>query len=229
MLKFERTKTFNHLNTNSIPDIKTKNINGKRHYETPEGNYYPSVTTLLSIRKNDSLQEWRDRVGEDVANHISRTSATRGTQVHHFCEYYLNNEDDNMIQTYGVGRFLPFCLFNQLKPVLDEKINNIYAQEIALWSDELRVAGRVDCIAEYDGKLSIIDFKTSRKEREESWNESYYIQATAYAQMFEERTGQPIDQIVIMCVTEDGTVQTFVHDKSDYIPLLNETLEMWYA
>lgn len=226
MIDFKRTKTFTHIG-NSIPDIKAKNVGGVRLYETPEGELYPSITTVLKVRSSDGINEWRDRVGEDVANYISRTSATRGTQVHHFCEHYLNNDDDNTIKSYAVGRFLSFCLFNQLKSALDNMVNNIYAQEVALWSDDLKIAGRVDCIADYDGKLSVIDFKTSKKERQEEWNESYYIQATAYAKMFEERTGRPIDQIVILCVTEDGTVQSFVKNTSDYVPLLNETLKMY--
>lgn len=226
MIQYKREKTFSHVG-HSIPDIGTKTVNKKRHYETPEGNLYPSITTVLSAKKNDSLQEWRNRVGEDVANYISRTSANRGTQVHHLCEYYLDNHDDNSIKTYSMGRFLSFCLFNQIKRALNKSVDNIYAQEVALWSDELKVAGRVDCIAEYNGKLSVIDFKTSRKEREESWNESYYIQATAYAKMFEERTGQPIDQIVILCVTEDGTVQEFIKETKDYVELLDESLKYW--
>ena len=111
-------------------------------------------------------------------------------------------------------------LFGQLEKVIKEKVDNVYAQECGLYSDKYMVAGRVDCIAEYDGVLSIIDFKTSRSERNDDWNESYYIQASAYAEMFEERTGTPIEQIVILVVTEDGVVQEFIKNKTDYLPKL---------
>ena len=106
-------------------------------------------------------------------------------------------------------------------------MNNIHAQEVGLYSDKYKVAGRVDCIAEYDGKLSIIDFKTSSKERSDEWNESYYIQASAYAEMFEERTGIAIEQVAILVVTEDGIVQEFVKNKTDYLPLLSDAIKDW--
>ena len=121
----------------------------------------------------------------------------------------------------------PYTLFKQLRNSVLQKVNNIYAQECGLYSDKYRVAGRVDCIAEYNGVLSIIDFKTSSKERTDEWNESYYIQASAYAEMFEERTGIKIDQIVILVVTADGAVQEFVKDKTEYLPLLLETISLW--
>ena len=110
---------------------------------------------------------------------------------------------------------------------IEEKVDNIYAQECGLYSDKYKVAGRVDCIAEYDGKLSIIDFKTSSKERSDEWNESYYIQASAYAEMFEERTGIGINQIAILVVTEDGVIQEFVKNKTDYLPLLKDAIKEW--
>lgn len=204
-----------------IPEVSTKTVNRKRFYLTPEGGIFPSITTVLSVRKKEGLSEWRKRVGDDVANYISRTAANRGTKVHQMVEDFLNNQEvekDNRA-------FLPFCLFQQLKPHLEANINNIYAQECGLWSDKYQVAGRVDCIAEYNGVPSIIDFKTSRSERSDDWNLDYYIQASAYAEMFEERTGTPIEQIVILVVTEDGQVQEFIKKKHDYLPLLVETIE----
>ena len=116
--------------------------------------------------------------------------------------------------------FLAAALFSQIEKVIKDKVDNVYAQECGLYSDRYMVAGRVDCIAEYDGVLSIIDFKTSRSERNDDWNESYYIQASAYAEMFEERTGIPIQQIVILVVTEDGVVQEFIKEKTEYLPML---------
>jgi len=212
---------FNHVPVD-IPEVSTKTVNRKRFYVTPTG-LYPSITTVLGVRKEKQkgLQEWRNRVGNDVANHIMRTAASRGTAVHHMCEDFLNN-----IEVTQEGRdFLPWCLFSQLKPTLESSINKIYAQECGLWSVKYRVAGRVDCIAEYNGIPSIIDFKTSRSERKDDYNLEYYIQASAYAEMFEERTGIEINQIVILVVTEDGAVQEFIKEKHDYLPLLVETID----
>ena len=191
----------------SLVEIKATNKDGTRLYETPEGNEYPSITTVLSIRNKQGLNAWRKRVGNDVANYISRTAAARGTAVHHMCEDYLNNQD---MQNH-TKNFLPHALFTQLREN----------------SDKYRVAGRVDCIAEFDGVLSIIDFKTSTNPRKDEYNESYYIQTAAYAEMFEERTGIEINQICILVVTQDGEVQEFVKDKKEYLPLLVETIAEW--
>ena len=213
-------KIFNHEPVN-LPNIKARNQNGSRVYETPDGSFYPSITTVLSVRNKKGLFEWRKRVGDDVANYVARTSAARGTAVHHMCEDYLNNDFD---EEKHKKKFLAYCLFKQLAKETLDNVDNIHAQECGLYSDKYKVAGRVDCIAEYNGKLSIIDFKTSTKERSDEWNENYYIQASAYAEMFEERTGKPIDQIVILVVTEDGVVQEFVKEKHDYLPMLGEVI-----
>ena len=211
----------------SVPELSTKNINRKRFYQTPEGKLYPSITTVLQKRKMAGLMEWRKNVGEDVANYIARTAAHRGTKVHHMCEDFLNNMESDYPEKWAEHKknFLPYVLFGQLKPVLMQKVNNILAQECGLYTDKYRVAGRVDCIAEYNGVKSIIDIKTSRKERNDDWNEAYYIQASAYAEMFEERTGVAINQIVILVVTEDGVVQEFVKDKGEYLPMLVEAID----
>ena len=216
-------KEYNHKTIN-LPEITATTTDGVRLYETPEGNKYPSITTVLSVRNKKGLFEWRKRVGEDVANYVARKAANRGTSVHHMCEDYLNNDFD---EEKHKKKFLPYVLFNQLRESVLQKIDNIYAQECGLYSDKYKVAGRVDCIAEYDGKLSIIDFKTSSKERSDDWNESYYIQASAYAEMFEERTGIAIDQVVILVVTEDGVVQEFVKNKTEYLPLLSDVIKEW--
>ena len=210
-----------------IQKLTTQTIYFKRFYQAPNGILYPSITTVLSTRKKEGLFEWRKKVGNEVANYVARTSANRGTAVHHMCEDYLNNFPTEWPDKWSEHekKFLPFCLFKQLENKVLQKIDNIRSQECALFSNKYRVAGRVDCIAEYDGKLSIIDFKTSTKERNDEWNENYYIQASAYAEMFEEQTGTPIEQIVILVVTEDGVVQEFVKKKYDYIPLLVESID----
>jgi|TARA_R110002033_G_scaffold59087_1_gene108809 genome maintenance exonuclease 1 len=219
---------FNHVPVELQP-ITATNKNGVRLYETPEGNKYPSITTVLSVRNKQGLTEWRKRVGNDVANHIARTAAARGTKVHHMCEDYLNNMEMDFPNKWKEHKknFLPYCLFTQLKEKALCNVNNIYAQEAGLYSDKYKVAGRVDCVAEYKGTLSIIDFKTSTKEKNDEWNESYYIQGSAYAEMFEERTGIEISQVVILVVTEDGTVQEFIKDKQEYLNRLSETIYIW--
>ena len=208
----------------SLPEIKATTTDGVRLYETPEGNHYPSITTVLSVRNKKGLHDWRKRVGDDVANYVARKAANRGTAVHHMCEDYLNNDFD---EEKHKKKFLPYVLFKQLRDSVLQKTNNIYSQECGLYSDKYKVAGRVDCIAEYDGELSIIDFKTSSKERSDEWNESYYIQASAYAEMFEERTGIEINQVAILVVTEDGVVQEFVKNKTEYLPMLTDTIKEW--
>ena len=219
---------FNHLRV-KLPEITATTTDGIRLYETPEGNKYPSITTILSLRNKKGLMEWRKKVGNEVANYVAGKAARRGTHVHQMCEDYLNNVYTNFPSDWEKHRknFLPYCLFTQLKDQVLCNVNNIHAQEVGLYSDKYKVAGRVDCIAEYNGVLSIIDFKTSTKERNDEWNEHYYIQCSAYAEMYEERTGTSIDQIVILCVTEDGTVQEFVKEKYDYLDLLVETATEW--
>ena len=220
---------FNHVPV-ELQTITATNKDGVRLYATPEGNKYPSITTVLSVRNKKGLMEWRKRVGNDVANNIARTAAARGTKVHHMCEDYLNNMEFDYPDEWSKHRrknFLAHCLFSRLKEKALCNIDNIYAQEAGLYSDKYKVAGRVDCIAEYNGVPSIIDFKTSTKERKDEWNESYYIQGSAYAEMFGERTGIEISQVVILVVTEDGTVQEFVRDKHEYLDALVETVAEW--
>ena len=208
----------------NFPELKTKTVDRKRFYVTPEGNEYPSITTVLSPRGKEGLMKWRKRVGEKTANYICNKAATRGTKVHKMCEDFLNGED----MTHHKKDFLPYCLFNELKDKTFDNINEVIGQEVTLYSDKYKVAGRTDLIANYRNELSIVDFKTSTNERKDSYNENYYIQTAAYAEMFEELTGKPINQIVILVVTENGTVQEFIKDKQEYIPLLEETLEEWY-
>jgi hypothetical protein len=203
-------------------DLPTETINGKRHYRTPEGNAYPSITTCLSILSKQAIMEWRKRVGEEEANKISTQAARRGTNVHQMCEDYINNELDPK-------KFMPNerYMFNSIKPVIDENINNVYAQEVALYSDYLGVAGRVDCIAEWNGKLSVIDFKTSRKPKKKEQIGNYFQQASAYCVMWEERTGIPINQTVILIAVDDEEPQVFIERRDNYIYECAETIKMY--
>ena len=219
---------FNHVPV-KLPKLTATNKDGVRLYETPEGNFYPSITTVLSIRKKEGLMEWRKRVGNDVANYVARTASARGIKVHHMCEDYLNNQHLDSPDKWEEHKkdFLPWCLFGQLRDKALNNIDEIYAQECSLYSDKYKVAGRVDCIAKYKGVPSVIDFKTSTKERSDEWNENYYIQGTAYSEMFHERTEISISQVVILVVTEDGTVQEFIKNKYNYLDDLSEAIEEW--
>ena len=192
-----------------IPEIKV--IDGKRFYVTPDGNSYPSITTILSQQENLGIEAWKAKVGEKEAKRISKESMRIGTAVHQMAEFYLSNyiiklknEEKKIVDTFNRLRFL---LGN---------INNIVGVEIPLFSDLLRVAGTTDCIAEYNGVLSVIDFKTSRKPKKEEWIDDYYMQTFAYKLMFEEMTGIEIQQIVILvaCV-EQFEVQVFKKPAKD--------------
>lgn len=210
-----------------LNELDTVTISGGRHYVTPSGNY-PSITTVLSVLSRDSIKAWRAKVGEKEANRISTQAARRGTNVHSLCEDYLNNKE--------LPKMMPneLAMFRSIKPILDERINTIYAQEAPLYSDYLGVAGRVDCIAEFDGRLSVIDFKTSRKPKKKEWISNYFQQASAYCVMFEERTGIPIDKIVIIVAVsgDDGEVlepQVFVEKRDNYIFECIKTIEQYKA
>ena len=218
---------FNHLRV-KLPEITATTTDGVRLYETPEGNKYPSITTVLSIRNKKGLHEWRKRVGYDVANYVARTAASRGTKVHHMCEDYLNNVHVSWPEKWKEHEkhFLPYCLFNQLKEQALCNINGIYAQEAGLYSDKYKVAGRVDCIAEFNGELAVIDFKTSTKEKKEDHIENYFVQETAYAAMFLERSGIEVKKIVTLIATEEGSIQVFEkYNLDDYLQLLKSYIE----
>jgi genome maintenance exonuclease 1 len=195
----------------TLDELTTETVDGKRFYVTPSGRL-PSITTVLSILSRDSIKKWRERVGEETANAISTKASRRGTNVHKMCEDYINNELD-------AKKFLPNDrqTFNSIKPVLDTHLNNISAQEVPLWSEYLGVAGRVDCIAEWDGKLAVIDFKTSRKPKKKEYISNYFQQCSAYAVMWEERTGIPINKIVVVIAVDDEEPQIFEEKRDNYI------------
>ena len=204
---------FKHVGCDIDYDLATETINGKRLYVTPDGNKYPSVTTITSQYNKQSIMEWRKRVGEEEANRISSKAAGRGTRVHTLCENYLNNQEDYLQKQMPDA----IVMFKTLQPLLNEYVNNIHALEVPLYSDYLRTAGRVDCIAEFDGAISVIDFKTSSKPKEDKWIQNYYMQCSAYAVMFEERTGIPVSRIVVMIAVDGEKAQIFVKKRNDYI------------
>jgi len=188
---------------------------GTRFYVTPEGSKYPSVTTVISKRKKEQLREWRERVGEEVAKEISKAATIRGNSFHTNCEQYLNKEP--VTESIGV-------MFDRFTPLLD-RISDIICLEQHLYSDELRVAGQVDCVGRFDGTLSIIDFKTSSKFKKKEFIWDYFMQATAYSYMFEERTGIKISDLTILITCETGEVQVFQDKRENWIEGFKELRE----
>ena len=213
---------FIHLQCPDIPAIKQVNANGKRHYETPVGPLV-SITTVIHHFTPEGIKQWRESIGDDVANYVMRTSSNRGTRVHKLVDSFLYNESiDNMTREYGVTAA---GLFNLMRPAL-EKINNIVTIEKAIYSADpaIMVAGTTDCVAEYEGILSIIDFKTSSKMREQDTIDDWCIQATFYALAWECLTGQKISQLVIICATEDGQTDVIKANPSEYVERLKEMI-----
>ncbi len=191
-------------------DLTTTNKGGRK-YQTPNGDY-PSITTILGKLSAKAIQAWRDRIGHEEANKISRVAAGRGTAVHALCELYVNNHPEYARDV------MPNILhdFNRIKNILDTRIGIVYGQELPLYSDHLGVAGRVDLVAEFDGKLSIIDYKTSRKTKKHEWCHSYFMQECFYAIAWEERTGQPITQLVTIISVDDAPAQIFIEHRDDW-------------
>jgi hypothetical protein len=206
---------FIEIDKNLLPDTKGRRIDGHRFYEI-EGKNYPSVTTVLNIRKSEGLKQWRNNVGNEVANWEMRRAANRGKATHTLVEEYLKGE------TPSERGVLPLGLFKLLKPYVDQ-INNVHCLETIMYSHKLTIAGQVDCVAEYNGELSVIDFKTANKAREEGWIDNYFLQTTAYAVMYEEIFKKPIKQIVVLIAAEDGTVACFKKEKKDFIEPLGKS------
>lgn len=213
---------FTYCPPKNLQDLKSETFpDGKRFYTLPDGTKLPSVTTVLGAKKKAGIMAWRKRVGEEKANAISKKASGRGTNVHTLCERYLNNEP--------LGNIMPDAkeMFVSIKPHLN-KINNIHYQEQALWSKQLGMAGRVDCIGEYDGVLSVIDFKTSSRIKLEEDIQDYFQQVTAYALMYEELVGDAIDNLVIIMAVENGMPLIFIQKTADHIQGLVETIDYYH-
>ena len=211
---------FHHHSPVELPAGKLNTVyeNNRRFYLTPEGNKYPSITSVLGANpdKIKILQKWRERVGEAEANNISQKASHRGTAVHQICEDFLNNEKEyiNGAASDSVE------MFGSLKPILTQSVGNIYGQELALYSDRLGVAGRVDLIAEWDGVPSIIDFKTSARPKKLEWVDDYFMQCSGYAAMYYEMTDFPIKDVVIAIMVDGDSPQIFKGKVSDWLPSL---------
>ena len=211
-------KTFTHKNAvfEDVPSVTEPN--GMRFYQTPNGNKYPSVTTVTGWEKNQFFKEWRKKNPKE-----SKRVLRRGNDLHDLIERYINNEDINLLSENPVVS----TLFVQMKETLD-KIDNIHALEVPLWSDTLKLAGRVDCVAEYNGNLSVIDFKGSTRQKHLSGIKNYMLQGTAYSIMWHERTGTPVREFHIMVSSENGMpCKVFSGNPINYVPQLYEAIQKY--
>jgi len=217
--------TFSHCNFLGKLELQKKEDNGTRFYLLPSGQWVPSITTVTGFFKKEKILEWRKRVGEEKANQISRKTSARGTDFHQVCQDYLENKELNWDDYKPLTKFM----FFHAKPYLD-KINNIHAIERTLYSEYFGVAGRVDCIAEYEGELAVIDFKTSEEIKPEQWIENYFVQEMFYAAAYYELTEIPPVKLITIMVTPNGDVKIFdKRNKGDYIKLLVRYIKKFVA
>jgi len=209
---------FTHLKGYESVTLPTETIDGQRYYRTPEGKAYPSVTTVTGLLNRFWIEKWRKSIGEEKANKIAKQAAGRGSRYHYLQEDFINNID--ITEKLAKATPLDLMMFNQTRDITS-KLGDIYMLEGSLYSNELEMAGRVDCIADFAGEVSVIDFKTSTKRKVPSKIKNYFMQETAYAKMFEERYQIPIKRIVtIVAVEETGEPQLFVEDPSNHIDAL---------
>jgi genome maintenance exonuclease 1 len=198
-----------------LPKAKQINTPSGRRYATPDGNIYPSITTILGSQpeKKKSLAEWRARVGEEQANKISRQAAGRGTALHNLMEKYILGDE------IDVRKILPTTLsyFRPVQKCIDENLQLVYASETSMFSDILRIAGTADLICEWNGEVTVVDFKTATRMKTREMIKDYFLQATAYSIMFEEHTGIRTPNIVILMISEDQEFQAFHGERNDYV------------
>jgi len=214
---------FNHIPIN-FQQAELIEKDNEHYYQTPSGDVFPSITTILkktmSAEKKQNLQNWQEQ--ETAAQYITEESTIVGTQTHKLIENYLNG-----ITLTDEVRLLSVAHFNNLIPFL-QKINDIHGTELRLYSNEMKLAGTTDCIAKYDGELSIIDYKTKRSNQQEEWMTDHFIQGTAYSQMFKELTGIEVKQVVILVSSEKNTRMEFVKRTEEYKDLLTLRLNWFY-
>ena len=220
-------KTFKHLHNDPVLiELKREEYNGKRYYVSPSGRKLPSVTTFLSHFKGDSIKKWRQKVGEEEANKISGRASRRGTKFHSLMESYISNQERDSFLNGNVMPDMKLA-FNNMLPTLD-RLDNVHYLETMLYSETLGLAGQVDCIAEFDGIPSVIDFKTSLKLKREDWILNYFEQCTCYSLMYEEMTGIKAKQIVVLIsVDDEPEPQVFVRQRGDYVPELYNKIKQF--
>jgi genome maintenance exonuclease 1 len=212
---------FNHVELN-LPSLEREMIDGVRYYKVPNNNElqkFVSITSVISHFSKEKFAKWREKVGEEEANRVTKRATSRGTDAHTLIEHHLLNQELPTVQPISEH------LFKIAKPALS-RINNIHALEGSLYSQYLGVAGTVDCIAEFDGELSIIDFKTSKQPKPREWIDGYFVQCCAYACMLHELTGLSVKKFVIIMTCENGEVEVYEErDKAKYIRMLTQYIK----
>lgn len=213
---------FNHVPA-VLPPLERETVDGVRYYKVPDADEFVklvSITSITSFWNREKFAKWRKKIGEDKANEITRKATSRGTDTHTLIEHYLLNEE-TLPEVQPISDFL----YKIAKPTLNN-IDNIHALEGSLYSKQLGVAGTVDCIAEYDGELAVIDFKTSAAPKPRDWIDGYFVQAAAYACMYYELTGVSVKKLVIIMTCENGDCVVYEErDKAKYIKLLVNYIE----
>jgi genome maintenance exonuclease 1 len=208
-------------------DLPAVTTSDGRWYQTPEGKKYPSASTISGLLNREVIAKWRAKVGAEEADRKTKRGADRGTYVHMLCEKYLLNsltlrENLGMMPTMKE-------LFLQLKKEFDKHISMVYAVEQPLYSDRLRIAGQTDAVVVWDGEIVILDVKTAGYIKPKEWITNYFVQTTAYAEMFEERTGIPIQKVVIVTAVEDSNFPSVhVEDKKEFLPILDQCIAQYY-
>ncbi len=211
----------NQINIDNLSDETTSH---GRFYTTPSGKKYPSITTVLKHLSENAITQWRKNVGEEEANRVSHHASIRGSAIHDLMERYIKGEDINPLKIMTLYR----PSFKKLTPILDENLSEVYAQEIALYSDKLRVAGRTDLIGKFNKKNSVVDFKTSRRVKTRSDISGYFMQTCAYAIMFEERTGINISNLVIIMDIDGHDPVVFEENRIDWESKLYHEIGEYY-
>lgn len=206
-----------------LPELPDTTTEAGRFYTAPDGSEYPSITTMLKYVDKEGLDQWRKRVGEKEAKKQTAKGANRGTGVHEIAENYLNNKE---LYSKGYSATHKY-LFNTIKKHLDNDVDNIVAQEVPLYSHYLKLAGRVDLIADYKNKASIIDFKTAKREKKPEWIETYWMQATFYSLAFEEHTGIKVTNLVLIFSHDDGTSKVFTENRKNWVKPLMENNKLY--
>jgi genome maintenance exonuclease 1 len=217
-------KKFKH-NLTSLPSIDR--IDGDettgRLYRLPDGSKVPSVTTVLGWYKKPQLESWRKRLGEENVQKVLKRTSGRGTKVHAICEDYLNNKDIDKNSVDPLSLFL----FTTIQKFVD-RIDNILGIELPMFSEHLGVAGTSDVIADFDGRRSIIDFKTSDNPKKEEWIDTYFMQLAIYAVMYEELTGVPVNNLVVIIAVENGEEQLFIQKRNQWIGKAVNVINTYY-
>ena len=219
-MKVRKIMVFEHVKIDlGYEDLNAETTSNGRKYFDPDGNSYPSITTVLSILNEEAIQAWRARVGEEEANRISGKASARGTAVHTIIEDYINGKD--------TSKHLPHIRqsLSNVRPILDQRLGKIYGLEIPLYSKHLGLAGRCDCIAEFDGVPSIVDWKRSKRIKKKEDISNYFAQMTAYAIMWEERTGMPITNTVVVMDVDDEKPLVFKEHRDNWTELLFNTIK----